>query len=135
MVLGGLQLITNPFTAAPIYFATHQLGAYIIETAGFGGALPAADPDEPVLPLGEAAGVKGHDIRAAPEPAPAPSNIRRIGTAINALIIGGVVSGVALGFVLDILYRNFWQHHTNPRLRGRRGLLPPAGGPPAPPAA
>lgn len=137
MVLGGLQLITNPFTAAPIYFATHQLGAYIIATAGFGEALSAADPDEPVLPLGEAApaGRRTHEFSTAQNPPPPPSTVRRIGTAINALIIGGVVSGVALGFVLDILYRNYWQHHTNPRPRGRRGLLPPTDGPPAPPAA
>ena len=33
MVLGGLQFITNPFTAAPIYYATHQLGAVVIRAS------------------------------------------------------------------------------------------------------
>lgn len=134
MVLGGLQFITNPFTAAPIYYATHQLGAYIIATAGFGEALPAADPDEAVLPLGDAAHRDPGEIR--PVQPPPPSNIRRIGTAINALIIGGVVSGVALGLVLDILYRNYWQHHTHaPRRRRPPGAPPANGPPPAAPAA
>jgi uncharacterized protein (DUF2062 family) len=117
MVMGGLQFITNPFTAAPIYYATHQLGVYVITTAGFGEALPAADPNETVLPLADE-----HD-----GPAPArkaeptrPSRVRRIGTAINALIVGGVISGAALGLVLDILYRNYWQHHTHAPPRRRR---------------
>lgn len=134
MVMGGLQFITNPFTAAPIYFATHQLGAYIIETAGFGEALPSADPNEAVLPLDESPAAKGHAFTAASNPPPPPSTARRIGTAINALIIGGVVSGVALGLVLDILYRNYWQHHTHAPPRRRRGSAATGSSPPQPPA-
>ncbi len=131
MVMGGLQLITNPFTAAPIYYATHELGAMIIATAGFGEALPSADPNEAVLPLDDAPGAKSHAFNSAPNPPPPPSTVRRIGTAINALIIGGVVSGVALGLVLDILYRNYWQHHTQAPRR-RRGLLASGSAPPPP---
>lgn len=126
MVLGGLQFITNPFTAAPIYYATHELGAYVISVAGFGEALPGADPDEPVLPLHEAAAGTG-----AVDPAPKPASaVRRIGTAINALIVGGAISGAALGLALDILYRNSWSHYT---LRHPRRLRPPPphGKPPA----
>jgi len=116
MVLGGLQFITNPFTAAPIYYATHQLGAYVIRHAGFGESPGAADPQEVVLPLNEPldpAHIDAAPKTAAPtRPAMGPSRVRRIGTAINALIIGGVLSGAALGLVLDILYRNYWQSHT-----------------------
>lgn len=116
MVLGGLQFLTNPFTAAPIYYATHQLGAYVIRHAGFGESPAAADPQEIVLPLNEPfdpAHVDTAPKAAAPaRPAMGPSRIRRIGTAINAMIIGGVLSGAALGLVLDILYRNYWQSHT-----------------------
>lgn len=127
MVLGGLQFITNPFTAAPIYFATHQLGSYVIQTAGFGEALPAADPHEAVLPLGEDDAAKV----AAPHHA-RQSNIGRIGTAINALILGGVVAGLGLGGMLDILYRNYWQHHTNAPPRRRREPGAPPTAPPGP---
>lgn len=123
MVLGGLQFITNPFTAAPIYYATHQLGAYVIATAGFGEALPAADPNEQVLPLHDP---DPHAATAATKAA-APSTARRIGTAINALIVGGIISGAALGFILDILYRNYWRHYTltHPERRRRATLKPP----------
>lgn len=124
MVLGGLQFITNPFTAAPIYFATHQLGAYVIQTAGFGEALPAADPNEAVLPVSDHA-----DSPAALPKAERPSRARRIGTAINALIIGGVLAGSALGLLLDILYRNYWQHHTHAPRRRRPAAGPPRGPP------
>lgn len=130
MVLGGLQFITNPFTAAPIYIATHQLGSYVIQTAGFGEALPAADPDEPVLPFSEHG---PQELRDNAEPAPKAatvSRIRRLGTAFNAMILGGVLSGAALGLVLDILYRNYWQHHTHAPPRRRRQ---PPENPPAPP--
>jgi uncharacterized protein (DUF2062 family) len=124
MVMGGLQFITNPFTAAPIYYATHQLGAYVIRHVGFGESLPSSDPNEIVLPLNEPADAAQVDAPAkpvAPRPAITPSRARRIGTAINALIVGGVISGAALGLALDILYRNYWQHHTHaPPRRGRR---------------
>lgn len=126
MVMGGLQFLTNPFTAAPIYYATHQLGAYVIRTAGFGAALPAADPHESVLPL-------EHDSDELPPPPPQfreptpPERTtsvtagRRIANAINALILGGVIAGAALGIVLDILYRNYWQHHAHaPPRRSRK---------------
>lgn len=117
MVMGGLQFITNPFTAAPIYYATHELGAYVISVAGFGEALPSADPDEPVLPL------HGPAPNTPPEAPPPPASVvRRIGTAINALIVGGAISGAALGLLLDILYRNSWREYT---LRHPRRLRPP----------
>ncbi len=112
MVLGGLQFITNPVTAPAIYYATHQLGRGVITVSGYGASLPAADPADPVLPLED-----DPDAPAAPgkEPPPAPGGVHwtsRLGTAINALILGGVLSGAALGLLLDILYRNYWQHYT-----------------------
>lgn len=128
MVLGGLQFITNPFTAAPIYYATHELGAYVISFAGYGEAPAPADPHEPALPL--------HQPEAAAAETPAAKvtatlSVRRIGTAINALIVGGVISGAALGLVLDILYRNYWRHYTLTHpLRRRKEPGEPTAGPP-----
>jgi len=133
MVVGGLQFITNPVTAAPIYFATHQLGALVIRGAGFGHALPAADPHEAVLPLEEDEPLAPGAAVAAPS-APAERRggafwARRIGTAFNALIIGGILSGAALGLVLDILYRNYWEHHLHATPRRRRPPRSPPAGP------
>lgn len=105
MVMGGLQFITNPFTAAPIYYATHQLGKTIIESSGFGHSVDTVDPND----------MDSSDLIVGPprlEPAkivpPPPNEMRwgrRIGTAINALVIGGVISGALLGLLLDLLWR------------------------------
>jgi len=138
MVMGGLQFLTNPFTVAPIYYATHELGGYVIRVAGFGEALPAADPHESVLPIEHV------DATPSPpefrEPSPPerpnhPSAVRKIANAINALIIGGVICGLALGLVLDILYRNFWQHRTHAPPRRRRKRPPQNSPPPTEPSA
>ena len=50
MVLGGLQLISNHFTAAPLYYGTYQLGLTVINASGFGdsiGVIDAAALPEP----------------------------------------------------------------------------------------
>lgn len=116
MVMGGLQFITNPFTAAPIYYATHQLGAQIIERVGFGHSLPPANPQEEVLPVShfpdDPVGESQAQTPATKKSSRFAASARKVGNAINALIVGGVVSGLALGLVIDILYRSFWQHYT-----------------------
>lgn len=124
MVLGGLQFITNPFTAAPIYYATHQLGAVVIRATGFGASLPAENADDPNLSLepvveSPPAGDATPSVEtAAPAKHPRLSLSSRFGNAINALIMGGVLSGLALGLLLDILYHNYWISHVP---RGPRG--------------
>lgn len=112
MVAGGLQFITNPFTVAPIYYATHQVGAKLIAVSGFGHSVEVVDeipppPHSDLLPPHAAAD-------AAPPAAPPPHEIhwtRRVGTTINALVIGGVVCGALLGLALDLLWRFTWAHH------------------------
>lgn len=120
MVLGGLQFITNPFTAAPIYYATHQLGARIIDASGFGHSIETVEELEPTLDEAE--------VTPRLEPArvdPQPGEIhwtRRIGTAINALVIGGVVGGTLMGAALDLLWKLFGEvhHRHRPRRPPRR---------------
>ncbi len=116
MVLGGLQFITNPFTAAPIYLATYELGAAVIRVAGFGEAPRAADPRHALLPLTRqvASASELGATSAPPGKVTTASRIRRLATAFNALIVGGAFSGAALGLLLDLLYRLYWQHHTHP---------------------
>lgn len=123
MVMGGLQFITNPFTAAPVYFATHQVGAKIITLSGFGRGIQPVD-DVPLIPDAEtAAAAPGSALEAATVVAPTAAPIhwtRRVGTAINALVIGGMVCGTLLGAALDLLWRWGGRAH---RL-GRRRLPP-----------
>jgi uncharacterized protein len=99
MVLGGLQFITNPFTAVPIYYSTYQLGQAIIAQSGFGSSVDVVLDDriEAPPPASEA-----HDE----EPPHAEVKwTRRFGTAINAFVLGGVIGGTLVGFVLDLLWR------------------------------
>lgn len=65
----GLQLVTNPLTAGPLYYTTYRVGIWIIETVDLGeGRSP-------------------------------------LGTRFNALVLGGIVVGLAVALVLDLLYR------------------------------
>jgi uncharacterized protein (DUF2062 family) len=121
MVMGGLQFITNPFTAAPIYYATHQLGAKVIDVSGIGRSievieLTATHPTDarsavPQPPQLEAA-------RVTPPDGEPVHWTRRVGNAINALVLGGVISGTLLGAALDVLWRIA---HRSPQQRRCRG--------------
>ena len=112
MVTGGLQFITNPFTAAPIYYATHQLGAKLIQVSGFGHSIDVVDP----VPVSNSAEMPRLEP-ARPTPPEEPGQIhwtKRVGTAINALVIGGVVSGTLLGLALDLIWKMTWAEHHRP---------------------
>jgi len=115
MVLGGLQFITNPVTAAPIYYATHQLGRNVIVWSGFGAAIEVEDDIggeaippgfEPNKPIDQSHGEMHWG--------------RRIGTAINALVIGGAIIGTLLGFLLDLCWRILAQRFGPKHLHFRR---------------
>lgn len=125
MVMGGLQFITNPVTAVPVYGATYWLGKSVIEASGFGGGLdvvvpetnappstppadpssvPASGPGSPLPPseLGNDTPVRP-DGGAGPPPAELTFS-KRVGTAINALVIGGLICGALTGLILDFLW-------------------------------
>jgi uncharacterized protein (DUF2062 family) len=120
MILGGLQFITNPVTAAPIYIGTWKLGMFVIEHSGFGRSLEpeivTLPDDQPITPpapenLDDTLIVTLGDEPGAPAPASkAPTEPRwtsRIGTGFNALLIGGLLTGALLGAALDLLWRRF----------------------------
>lgn len=112
MVLGGLQFITNPFTAAPIYYATFKLGESVIQTAGIATAIvppPRPTATTPAAP------------RQPPELAPAQATTApesrfsaRVGDTINALLIGGAISGAVLGAIFDLVFFGFKRRSKSP---------------------
>lgn len=90
MVLGALQLITNPFTALPIYGATFVLGRRLLRLIGHpmrGATLPQGWADMNLYEI-----VAEMDMGTA------------IGQGVICLMVGGFASGVALALLLDIAY-------------------------------
>lgn len=77
------------------------MGDSIIQATGF-GETPVPD-DRPIV-----LAPPGADVSAAtesgPEPAapPPPRWSHRIGRSVNALVLGGIVCGIALGALLDL---------------------------------
>jgi uncharacterized protein (DUF2062 family) len=121
MVMGGLQFITNPFTAAPIYYATHQLGAKIISVSGFGQSIEVVEDEPSSSSAAEGDSMAELESAASPDEPPPIHWTRRVGTAINALVIGGIVSGTILGAVLDLLWKyTSAVHHPSKMRRPRR---------------
>lgn len=70
-VMVGVQLITNPLTAAPVYIFTYKIGRYIL---GF-------------LNIGTT------------------GDRQLIGQTANNLLVGGVVTGLALAAIVDAVSR------------------------------
>jgi uncharacterized protein (DUF2062 family) len=109
MVMGGLQFITNPATAAPIYAGTYIVGQAIINRTGLA-------PEVDVEPEFAGSLAAGEDIEIATVPVdpPHPNAPRRwtsrVAGVVNALVIGGVVCGALLGAALDVSYRLTRQH-------------------------
>jgi uncharacterized protein (DUF2062 family) len=109
MVMGGLQFITNPATAAPIYARTYVVGKAIINATGLA-------PEVNLEPEFAGSFAAGEEVEIAHETAEplhpaAPRRWRsRFAGVVNALVIGGVVCGALMGAVLDITYRLTRQH-------------------------
>ncbi len=97
MVLAGLQFITNPLTAIPIYFITYEVGHFIIRASGFGTSVEVDNADAVTAPTAES---------LLHTPPPHLSWTQGLGTAFNSWVLGGIVVGVLLGLTLDIIWRN-----------------------------
>jgi uncharacterized protein (DUF2062 family) len=119
MILGGLQFITTIVTAPPIYYATHQLGAQVIEWSGFGSGVEVKDALDP-----STVSFIGPNFEPLDTPVEAEEKVhwtRRIGTAFNALVIGGAIIGGLLGTLLDFSWRILAERFGPLHLHLRRG--------------
>jgi uncharacterized protein len=105
MLLVGLQFITNPFTAWFIYPATYQVGRTVIEATGFGSSIEVSPSDHAYLSPEALASYEPDDGNHEHLPHVRHRWTQRLGTAINALVLGGVIVGSALGLVLDLIWR------------------------------
>jgi uncharacterized protein (DUF2062 family) len=119
MILGGIQFITNPVTAAPIYFATHKLGSQVIEWSGFGGGVEVEDAIAPSKV--SLIGPNLEPLNGTIEPTRKTHWSRSVGTAINSLVIGGAIIGTLLGTLLDFSWRLLAERFGPKHLHLRRG--------------
>ncbi len=112
MVAGGLQFLTNPVTAVPVYFGTYKIGEQVLFLSGWGPveSVPAVPPPDPDITLDQAT-----------EPAPtAPVvagnwlgelasrfRVSNLSHLLNSLVLGGLLTGLALGALIDLAWRIF----------------------------
>ncbi len=106
MIAGGLQLITNPLTAAPIYYSTYRIGRKLLDfVGGSGTAADASGSEDPLA---------GEAIRVGLDPLEALESTTHwsasLGTTVAALLIGGTICGLALGLLLDLSYRQWFAY-------------------------
>lgn len=108
MVVGALQFITNPFTAAPIYYGTYRVGKYVLMLTGFtGGAVPHADTTQAVTITISPSEILPQKFAWA----------SAFGSTVMALFIGGTLCGLVLAAILDVIYLLTWkfEHRSRPR--------------------
>ncbi len=106
MVMGGLQFITTPVTAVPVYYGTYKLGEFALHLTGWGpmesvDAVPVPDAvaSPPVSPDAPPPGGNwlGHLAQNF--------GVHNLTHLLNCLVIGGLIAGVTIGAALDLLWR------------------------------
>jgi len=90
MVAGALQFVTNPLTAAPLYYLTYHVGKVVLSTVG--------EKPVPDLPGGSADEVFAATLEAH---ADLSSGFTQ---TVAALFVGGTLCGMLMAMVIDGLY-------------------------------
>ncbi len=90
-ILAGLQVVTNPFTALPIYFSLYQVGRNCISLAGI-DALPLTRSDVSRIIDNFNSAEWG-------------SNIDRMLTVFGLTSLGAIIIGIFFGVIMSFSYR------------------------------
>ena len=112
MILVGLQFITTPITAPPIYYATYHAGRTTMEAVGFD--TQSHQVADQVALFREIEALEEEGGTAAPA-APAPA--LRWTTMIYSLVTGGFIVGGAVAIGLDLIWRFLSGHADLRRIR------------------
>ncbi len=97
MILVGLQFITTPLTAPPLYYGTYHVGLIVMETVGFDTHPHVVQNDEALIEELESI----DDSLGRPE----RTWSERWGMTLFALALGGIIVGSVVGVVLDLVWR------------------------------
>ena len=97
MILVGLQFITTPFTAPPLYFGTYHVGLVAIEAAGFDTEPHMVHDNDALI----------QELESIDQSLGEPERTwsQRWGTTLIALVVGGLIVGSLVGLTLDIIWR------------------------------
>ncbi len=90
-ILAGLQLISNPFTVIPIWFALYQIGRHVMSLMGV-HALPLRKAEVSILIDNFNSGAWG-------------SNLERILSVFGLTSLGALIVGTFFGVASSMLYR------------------------------
>jgi len=113
MVTGGLQFLTNPVTAAPIYYATHRLGQAVLDR--FNGPPARIAPEDEIVAIGGAVATTFIDPLIDNESPRRGKLSLRVREALQAMTIGGILVGLMVGGILDAV--DFFARKRKPPLR------------------
>lgn len=97
MLLVGLQFITTPITAPPLYYATYHVGRAAMEAVGFEKVPQHVESEAALIQELE---TMDQSITVSDQ-----KWSDRWGGTIVALMIGGLIVGSLVGFILDIIWR------------------------------
>ncbi len=97
MLLVGLQFITTPFTALPIYYGTYYIGSTVVAAVGMETTAEVLNSEEELI----------QELESLDESISQsnPVTPRQWGNAIIAMMVGGLICGVILGGILDLIWR------------------------------
>lgn len=97
MVLVGLQFITTPITAPPLYYGTYHVGRVAMELVGVDTQSQIVQSEETLI----------QELESIDESLSENTRTwsQRWGTTIIALMVGGLITGLLLGAVLDLIWR------------------------------
>jgi uncharacterized protein (DUF2062 family) len=125
MVLGGIQFLTNPVTAAPLYYTTYRLGSAMLESIHVRLPAPAIQSEQEAAELG---GYVAESLMEplVPERERPPGSRSRFRSGVGAMMIGGALLGLIFGALCDLADRLL-------RHRLRRAIPRPAAAAARPP--
>jgi len=99
MVMVAVQFITNPFTAAPLYYATYCAGNFFMQLLY---EAPQLLDYQSMREAGEPSMLRAFHAVIAEHKGDAAIWVLHL---FNSLIVGGVIIGYLTGFVLSFLYQ------------------------------
>jgi uncharacterized protein (DUF2062 family) len=90
-ILAGLQIVSNPITVLPIWYAAYQIGRHFLSVLGV-EALPLRREEVRIMLDNFISGQWGN-------------NLERVMTAFGVTSLGSIIMGIFFGLIVSVAYR------------------------------